>query len=347
MIAPFYEHIQKAFSKHSKHLEVTHGAQLLGDKKGMLPYLGEILWESPPRDHFYAYLFKLPSGKTIGYIRIAKYLAGEPEVKEFADLIKMFSRRSDGLIIDQTNNPGGDVFYMYALASYLTKQPLLVPKERVIITQEDVYTAFNIVDELNEASGEEEKETGIETPSVETETISGYPVTPNILEGLKNYFQYLIDQWDQGKTLTDPTYLYGLDYIQPHSAAYKKPLLILANQLSVSCGDLFPAIMQDNNRGKVMGSQTAGAGGFVLTHSYPNRFGVMAYSFTGSIAERLNKKPIENLGITPDIPYEVTEVDLQHGFSDFAEAICSEIDAMVPAPPKKNPFNPNRDTSSD
>ena len=46
--------------------------------------------------------------------------------------------------------------------------------------------------------------------------------------------------------------------------AYEKPIIFLADEFSVSFGgDIFPAMMQDNKRGPIVGMRTAGWGGSI------------------------------------------------------------------------------------
>jgi len=78
-----------------------------------------------------------------------------------------------------------------------------------------------------------------------------------------------------------------------------------------------------------MGCNTAGAGGYVLSNSHYNTLGIRSYSFTGSIAERLNGKKMENLGVTPDITYNLTERDLESGHVDFANEIDKVINTVI------------------
>ena len=49
------------------------------------------------------------------------------------------------------------------------------------------------------------------------------------------------------------------------------------------------------------------------------------FSFTGSIARRVNSDPIENLGVTPDLPYEYSIADLTGGFQDYKAALNAAV----------------------
>jgi C-terminal processing protease CtpA/Prc len=99
----------------------------------------------------------------------------------------------------------------------------------------------------------------------------------------------------------------------------------MINELDFSGGDFFPAILQDNKRVTLVGSRTSGAGGYVLPLKFTNSFGLEAITFTGSLAERVDKNPIENLGVTPDVPIEMTAKDYQTGFTDYV----SKVKAVV------------------
>ena len=49
----------------------------------------------------------------------------------------------------------------------------------------------------------------------------------------------------------------------------------------------------------------------------PNSFGLELFSFTGSIAERVDLNPIENLGIRPDAELAFTPEDLAQNFQHY------------------------------
>ncbi len=298
----------------------------IGGKESWVPALGEKTWEAPADSTYGAYIYKNPQGRPIGYLRIPSYepADGPAAAEEFAELMKRFSDSTDGLVIDQVNNPGGSLFYMYALASLLSDQPLAAPRHRVAITQDDVSTAVDFLklEPLVKNDAMAKKAFGAQTQD-------GYPVTYEFFRHMTEYSHVIVDSWNQGKNLTDPTFLDGVDQINPSPAPYTKPLVVLINELDFSCGDFFPAIMQDNKRATLFGTRTSGAGGFVRSVKFPNQVGVAGFSMTGSIAVRADKKPIENLGVTADVQYAPTSADLQTGFAPYAKAVNATMTKLI------------------
>lgn len=325
MSPAFYEPMNLAFAEHKKRYDKNpeDRQEPLGYRTSQLPALGKILWQSSEENPFHAYLFKMPNNKTIGFIRIPSYMPmDEATPKAFSDIINLFQTRTDALVIDQLNNPGGSVIYLYALASMLSPSPLTVPSQRITITQEDVLSAITTLQMLENPE--------IKEVDLAEEELQGYPITQEFMTCLNDYFQLIISQWNAGNVFTDSNYLYGIHTLTPHPwGYYSKPILMLVNQLDFSGGDFLPAILQDNKRATIMGTKTAGAGGYVLSHTHPNQFGIAGYSVTGSLAERMNKAPIENLGVTPDISYELTTRDLEMGYVDYKTAIQKAIDKLL------------------
>jgi hypothetical protein len=308
----------------------------LGGRDSFLPALGKKTWSSAADDIFSAYVYQLPDGRSIGYVRIPSYEVDDANaaVAEFAALAKRFQSTTDGLVIDQVNNPGGSVFYMYALASMLTDSPLSTPQHHVAITQDDVNSALQFL-----ASAAKLKAAGMMNNDGAVAALGaaqeGYPVDYEFLLHMIAYSQFIVDQWNAGKTLTDKTFLDGVDMINPSpTAQFTKPIVLLINELDFSGGDFFPATMQDNKRATLFGTRTAGAGGFVNSVKYPNNVGVAGFTMTGSISIRANNQPIENLGVTADVQYAPTAADLQNGFKDYAKnvnATLAKILGPVPA----------------
>lgn len=317
---------------------MTEGTDLfgIGLRRGYLPELGEKIWESDSSKLFDAYIYRNSANKLIGYVRIPNYVCAVVDTNrseqknpaeclaEFAEIMAKFEKTTDGLVIDQLNNPGGSVFYLYALASTLTDQPLYAPVHRFTINQSDVAENMSLLAQLATITTEEAAKKAF------GETIHGYPVTYQMVQHMTNYANFVIAEYKAGRQLTQPHFLWGVDQINPHpTSRYTKPVLLLTNALDFSGGDFFPAILQDNKRVTIMGTRTAGAGGYVRFLEFPNILGVVGFSFTGSIAERINSNPIENLGVTPDIPYVLTTDDLQYNFRDYVKAVNSEIQKIV------------------
>ena len=298
----------------------------LGDREGFVPALGKKVWESGADDAFHAYIYQLADGRSVGLVRIPSYEVdnANDSAKAFGELVKRFQKSTDALVIDETNNPGGSVLYLYALASMLTDKPLTTPGHQVAITQTDVAEALDMV-KLGPAITTDEQ-----ARQALGEVAQGYPVSLDFFKHMMAYSQFIVDQWNKGKTLTDPTFIEGVDKIAPSpTARYTKPILVLINELDFSGGDFFPAIMQDNKRATLFGTRTAGAGGFVRQVQYPNRLGVHEFTMTGSIAVRADGSRIENEGVHADIQYAPTPADAQNGFAGYAAAVNAAVAKLL------------------
>lgn len=296
----------------------------LGARSSYIPPLGKKVWKTNSENFFDAYIFKSPSGKRIGYIRIANYGGAEEEVEEFGEIMNLFQNETDALVIDQINNPGGSVFYLYGLVSTLADQTFYAPKHRIALTQEEVNLALQLLLPLGWIQDDESAKLCL------GDTMEGYPVDYEFSQRMKIFCNFLIDQWNAGKIYSDPTFLFGMDGLDPHPKyRYSKPILLLVNSLDISGGDFFPAILQDNKRALVMGTRTAGAGGYVVKVKFPNHSGMRELTLTGSHALRLDQKPLENLGVHPDIPYEISAFDIQNNYQHYVLAIQDAVENLL------------------
>lgn len=293
-----------------------------GARKIFTPDLGTKLWESPADSNFYAYIFKTPEGRPVGYVRIPQYGADDYKkaVADFSQIISMFEGLTDKLVIDQAHNPGGSVFYLYALASMLTDRPLSTPLHRMSITQDDVANAQTLIAKLKDVKNDEEAQ-----KALADQGFDGYPVTYQVAMFALNNAQFITSEWNAGRKLSRPYWVGGVEMINPNPVHYTKPILLLIDHEDYSGGDFFPTIMQDNKRATVFGARTAGAGGYVVDVTITNNIGVQKYRVTQSIAERVGGNPIENLGVTPDIPYEMTAADRQQNYEPYRQAILKAL----------------------
>ncbi|WP_201456249.1 protease-like activity factor CPAF [Chlamydia sp. 17-3921] len=303
----------------------------LGSKKGFLPDFGSLLWEQTSGP-YRANIFKArdPSGNVlrIGFLRISSYVWTELEDLEetrrdspwdtFGDIIDILEKDSDALIIDQTNNPGGSVFYMYGLLSMLTSTPLETPKHRLILTQDEVSSALKWRDELEDVFTDDQ------AVAILGETMEGYRIDMHAVGAFQQFARDILSCWSSGDiALTRPIPLLGFDKIYPHTKhCYTKPIFFLINEENYSCADLAPTILKDNGRATLIGKPTAGAGGFVFQVSFPNHSGIKSISLTGSLAIRKDESLIENLGVAPHFDLGCSIKDLQTGrYSDYINSV--------------------------
>lgn len=300
----------------------------LGTKSSFVPDLGEIIWRFDNGEFFDAYIYKTPYGRSVGYVRIPEYGLGglffqdnnRAVQDEFGLIVSILERYSDALVLDQLHNPGGYLFYCMELASMLTDKPLKMLPQKISITPCEISA---VVELLNLLEFSEDLPDDLNLSEEEE-------VDPALLAQLKEYCQFILDQWQQGVVITEPFYVYGIKEVLPSNKAhYTKPILMLIDELGFSCGDVMPAWLKDNDRATLFGVRTAGAGGEVQAITFPNRSGIARLSFTASLLLRKDGQPIENLGVSPDISYSLTAKDLQGGYQQYAAAVNEAVEGLL------------------
>lgn len=298
----------------------------LGSRKTFTPTLGTKIWQSADTDEFYAYIYKNSDNKLIGYLRLPSYVPSEfgKAIADFAKTIELFESTTDSMIIDQVNNPGGSVLYLYALASMLTTQPLQTPLHRMAINQADVAAAQAEMARLASVRTDEDAQRLIATTDTD-----GYPVSYEFAKFRLSYSAFIVSEWNVGRKLTHPYWIDGVEHINAADTHYTKPIVVLINALDFSGGDFFPTILQDNHRVTVFGARTSGAGGYVNDITVPNNLGINSFRCTESIAERVDLSPIENLGVTPDVAYSMTTNDFQNNYADYVKAVQTTVSAVT------------------
>lgn len=302
----------------------------MGQKNSFLPSLGKVIWEADSDSTFQAYIYVNEKGQTIGVVRIPAYTRPggndvyNEAVENFSEIINRMEKLTDALVIDQLNNPGGSVFYLYALASTLSTQPLQAPRHIMSVTPQQIQSCVNSNKTL------EGVKTDSEARSVLGDYIHGYPVSIQFVQFYRSYCEVYKEDWKKGNTLTRPFWIAGVDQINPYpKGTYSKPIMVLINELDFSGGDFFPTILQDNERATIFGTRTAGAGGYVRGYSFPNLLGIQGFRVTESLAQRVNDNPIENLGVTPDIQYTMSAKDLQNNYSEYIKAVNQAVKGLL------------------
>lgn len=253
----------------------------MSTKRSWVPVLGEIVWETSAEEEdvgYYAYIFKLEDQTLIGYIRIPKYYKMDKDrVKHFGNLVERFEERTEGLVIDQVDNPGGCMFGMYALLSMLTNKPLMLPRHQVTISEEMVKDAEYVVDNAD------------------------YDSPENVA-----YSRLILEEKAAGRgtseRLSTPLFLCGIEQVLPAKVCYTKPIVVLVNGNTISAAEFLAAILKDNSRARIFGQTTAGAGGCVRTKIFPE-LGGLGLSAPWTIARRTNGDFINDIGVIPDVSY--------------------------------------------
>ena len=115
-------------------------------------------------------------------------------------------------------------------------------------------------------------------------------------------------------------------------------MIVLVDEYSISAGDIFPAMIQDNKRAPIVGMRTSGGGGSVSSWQ-TGFYSESVASNTNTLVVRNHpiQTPefpaapyIENIGVRPDIPLDfMTRSNLMTGgqsyVNQFTQIITSQI----------------------
>ncbi len=211
-------------------------------------------------------------------------------------------QNADVLVLDQTHNPGGSVWYCLDFF-------------RIFISQD----SYNMVQmhnvdrswmaDLVEQSKNFET---LEMPDEARRSIAGARMIENSAE--------------RGDVLSPAMPFVQGNYLKPYTDfTWDKPMLVLADELAASGGDAFPMMVKANKRAKLFGNRTMGAGGNVvkykLFHSNSaislTRGLFSAYSPDHNYAD---ETLVENNGVTPDILQRISVEDVRDGYIDYIKA---------------------------
>jgi C-terminal processing protease CtpA/Prc len=246
------------------------------------------------------------AGKKIGILRLPNY-EDDGMLEVITRALTELQAKTDVLVLDQTNNPGGsvslvsDIVGLFAQNSYIDMNFKVRP-------------SLNWIDKIKE---------------INDKIATMLAADPNDVaaNALQARFAYLDKEFKtalaQKQFLTRPISLnltgtFGT--IQPNKdVSYTKPVLLLINDLDFSGGDAFPAIMKDNGRVTLFGAKTNGAGGNVAEYG-PLVNSFFKFHLTESLMVRPNGNYVENSGVKPDIQYNVTEDDFMNGYHDYVKA---------------------------
>lgn len=253
----------------------------------------------------YAALYRF-QGKTVLLVRNFVYyhsdFSNDVYLRMYKAILDQWERFADVLVLDQTHNGGGSYCEEFFRLFIKEEKSGFVQKLNVdrkwIVDLRLFWPQF-----ISQANGTK--------------------LMTRIYEAMGSTVE---QAYDQHLSLTDPMPIIGgRNRVAPADYTWKKPMLVLVDELAGSCGDAFPMLVKNNGVAKLFGRRTMGLGGNVealqLSRSRAN-FSMTRGLFT---SHRLDGKytddlMIENNGVEPDISYEHSVDDFRKGFVGYVKA---------------------------
>ena len=280
-----------------------------------------------------------PVGNTlVGFIRIPSFspLSQSNALKQFQIETSFFQTNTSGLVIDLMGNGGGSICYANTLVGYLNPQPYPGLSAKLRATQFWRASLENLLD-FEESSGRPQSDI-------------------DLVKGMIDEVEHALGE-NRGLTQTLPVFTPvgicnrggGLFYqpakdAQGHNIAYTKPILLLTDNFTISSGEMFAAVLQDQNRVSVYGVRTDGGGGNVVSFNEtlgPYSEGNARITLSIVVRDHLISTPglpsspyVENIGIQPDFPAEFnTRDNLLTGGQPFVNGFRQVIGNLINGTP--------------
>jgi C-terminal processing protease CtpA/Prc len=281
------------------------------------------------KKYFHAWITVLPNRQKLGVIRVASFSPGaaadyKQAIVEFESLVKKMNTDSDRLVLDMLGNTGGMIDYGYAMVSYFIKSKvktydfkyrlypqliaskdqfkMQIPQMRALKTQQEVEAYF------------------------QGDHYFGFPVDLDFVNEMADFYQNMVNAIESGRSFSNK-YHYNAAYIKPNQRVqYLKPLYVLVDENSISCGDMIPALFQDIKRATIIGRTTAGAGAFVggeIQVVNPLQLNGMQIPFAPGY--RYDGTPVENRGVKPNIWVDLTHQDFGTEFVAFRNKVLKAV----------------------
>jgi Peptidase family S41 len=260
-------------------------------------------------------------GFRIGFLRFPTFSPPASALAELRAEIAFFNENTDALVVDVMRNPGGGC-YMLTAASYLIPYPFFFFGEEIRVTLDRI-NSMNAALEAARRAGQ--------TALVDIYTAWLEELQRAYRENgaLTNPLPACSNQMHGNEPATDA---------QGNVLAYTKPLIVLVDDFTISAGDIFAAMLQDNRRGALVGTRTNGAGG--STSSWPAGFySESIASNTNTLVTRIapvdvegypRAHYIENIGAHADIHLDyMTRENLLTGGRPFVEAFTDTVTEQI------------------
>jgi hypothetical protein len=274
-------------------------------------------------DFFYSGTFAYED-LTIGYIRIPSYspTSTTAALTQFEKEIAFFNANTDGLIVDEMRNPGGDLCYGENIAARLIPDYFRATGFRLRPFWTRIIAFYN---------------------SWISAKAAGAP--QQVIDQYELAYNAMLAANTQGQTITDSLPLCTSDLIRApfrdadgNVLSYKKQMMMLIDEFSTSTADSVPGMIRDANRAVLYGMRTDGAGGNNTTFdagSYSEGFAGMTLALQTRKGKHLNgdypyTDLIENTGVWPDLVDDyMTKDNLLQGGAPFLSNVLQHMAAQI------------------
>ena len=257
------------------------------------------------------------NGVRIGFIRIPTMAPANTALalQQLDQEIEFFNANTDGLVVDVMRNPGGVLSYVESLAQRFMPGPFRTMGFEIRATAAWLFSFAQQVTiaELTNAPAE-------------------------VLQNLRNRLNEVQRAYSEkrGRSAAVPLNATASFVLQPSPVTYTKSMIVLVDEFSSSGADMFPAVIQDNQRAPIFGMRTMGAGGSVVTFTGP-WYTESIVRVTVSLMNRgtlvdgpspgVPPSPyIENVGVRPDVVSDyMTRANLVGAGQPFVQAFTAAI----------------------
>jgi hypothetical protein len=274
-------------------------------------------------DFFYSGTFQF-NGLTIGYIRVPNYAPPSQSValQQLEQEIAFMNAKTDGLIVDEMRNTGGNLCFGQDVA-------------RRLIPYRFQATGFALRPYWTRILGFYNSMLAAKAANASQDVIEQY----------EQDFNEMLAANQQGRLVTKPLPLCSSSLTRDPATdssgnviAYQKPLVMLIDEFSTSTADSVPSMIQDARRGLLYGMRTNGAGGNNTSfHAGPYSEGVAGMTLALQVRSNYigtsdypTTNLIENVGVRPDFESDYMTRDnlLQSGYP-FVDVLLQHVEYVI------------------
>jgi C-terminal processing protease CtpA/Prc len=277
-----------------------------------------------PSDFHYSGTYQA-SGLTIGYLRFPNFapVNTATAINELTAEIDYMQKNTDGLVVDVTRNPCGGC-YMLDAAARLIPFPFYFFGEQIRVTQSRLNATQSSLDIAKILHYDQWI---VDTWQFYVDVLKGALNSSGALTGSIAACSQFASPWPP-----------ILNNNPPAATVYRKPMIVLIDEFSISAADIFPSMIQDNARAPLVGMRTSGGGGSVsgfqtgyYSESNSNNTNTLVVRKNPIQTPEYPTAPyVENIGARPDVPLDMmTRDNLVNGYRPYVDQFTQIITAAI------------------